>query len=100
MFNVILMAALSTGSSAPDFFFKKRAKSCNDGGSTVACAVEVKGGQAPGGKGAQAPDAGGKGAQAPAAGGKGAQAPAAPATKGAQGAQAPGGKGAQAPQVK
>ena len=90
MFNVILMAALSTGSSAPDFFFKKRAKSCNDGGSTVACAVEVKGGQAPGGKGAQAPDAGGKGAQAPAA----------PATKGAQGAQAPGGKGAQAPQVK
>ena len=115
MFNAVLMAALATGTQAPDFFFKNR-RSCKN--ESVACTTEVvkggetkgavKGGQAaqaPATKGqaGQAPATKGQAGQAPAAGSKGqaGQAPAAkgaqaaaPATKG-QGAQAPAGKGSK-----
>ena len=100
MFNVVLMAALATGTQTPDFFFKNR-RSCKS--ETVACTTEVmvKGSEVKGGQAAAAPATKGQGAQAPAAGSKGAQGAAAPATKG-QGAQAPaagtkGAQGAQAP---
>ena len=106
MFNAVLMAALATGTQAPDFFFKNR-RSCKN--ETVACTTEVvvkggemKGGAVKGGQAAQAPGAkGAQGAQAPGAvkggeGAKGAQAPGAGHKgHGAQGAQAPAGKGSK-----
>jgi hypothetical protein len=83
MFNVVLMAALATGTQTPDFFFKNR-RSCKS--ETVACTTEVmvKGSEVKGGQAAAAPATKGQGAQAPAAG-----------SKGAQGAQAPAGKGSK-----